>query len=108
MKFDEWLFLTCLVRSKKPNLALVAYHISIGQSAIGLPMGGLDNHMSQHYSPHDKAQSLLIAEAGLGIKSKNTRKPVVCVCIRCTTGSDVWMSIAPYSKSELFVYYLDV
>lgn len=89
MKFDEWLFLPWFERSKKTNLALVSNHISIGQRAIGLPMGGLDSHTSQHYSPHDKAQSLLNGQAGLGIKSENARKSILFVAHNGTTGSGV-------------------
>jgi hypothetical protein len=108
MKFDKCLFLPWFERSKKPNSALVTYHNSIYQSAIGLPMGGLDGHMSQHYSPHDKAQALLNGQAGLGIKSENAQKSILSVCISCPTGSTDRMPIGPSDKSELCVYYLEV
>jgi hypothetical protein len=108
MKFDEWLFLPWFERSKKPNSALVTYHNSIDQSAMGLPMGGLDSHMSQHYSPHEEAQALLNRQAGLGIKSENARNSILCVCISCPTGINVQMPIRPYDQSELCVYYLEV
>lgn len=89
MKFGEWLFLPWFGRSKKPNSALVTDHNSRAQRAIGLLMGGLGNHMSQHYSPHDKAQTLLNAEAGHGIKSKNARNPILFVPSNSTIGSDI-------------------
>ncbi len=107
MKFDEWLFLLWFGRSKKPNSALVTYHIYIGQRAIGLPMGGLDSHMSQHCSPHDEAQSLLNAEAALGIKSKITQKSILFVSDTDTTESENRLPIRLHVNCVLAVYDLE-
>lgn len=108
MKFDEWLLLPWFARPKKPNSALVTYHISIGQRAIGLLMGGLDSHMSQHYSPHHKAQSLLNAEAGLAIKSKSTQKSILFVSDTNLTGSGNQLPISLHVNCMLAVYDLEI
>ena len=106
MKLDKWLLRPRFSMSQMVSWALVTYHISIGQRAIGLPMGGLDSHMSQRYSPHDKAQSLLNGQAGLGIKSKNAWKSILLVSHNGTSGSDNQLRIRPHVNSKLFVYCL--
>ena len=49
---------------KRWKLTLLIHCISAIERAIGLPSGGLDKGMSQHYSTQDQARSLLHAEAG--------------------------------------------
>jgi hypothetical protein len=93
--------------SKKPISALVTYHNSIVQRAIGLLMGALDSHMSQHYSPHNEAESLLNAEAGLGIKSKSARKSILFVSHNRTVGGYIQLPIKQHAECELVVCCLD-
>ena len=105
MKLGEWLLLPWFVRPKTPSWALVPYHISIVQRAIGLPMGGLDIHMSQHYSPHHEAQSLLSAEARHGNKSKITQKLILLVSHYGTIGNDIRLPTKLHVRCELVIYY---
>ncbi len=103
----KWLLCPCILVSKMVSWALVPYHISIAQRASGLPMGGLDSHMSQYYSAHDEARSLLSTEAVPENTSQNVRKSILFLLHYCTTGGDMQLPIGLHTKCEHVVYYLD-
>ena len=107
MKLDKWLLRPRFSMSKMVSWALVTQCITMGKRAIGLPIGGLDNHMSQHYSPHGEAHPLFKAEARPRVKAKNSRKTMLFGSPCGTTGSNHQLPMRQHVKYELVVYCLE-
>ena len=108
MKLGESPFHPSFFSKKRVKLILLTHCISVSKRAIGLPLGGLDKGMSQHYSTQDQARSLHHAEAGLEIKMKKDRKLILFVFANGTTGCDLQLPIRLYVNYELITYYLEI
>jgi hypothetical protein len=89
------------------KLALLTHCTSIGKRVTALPLGGLDNGMSQHYSTLDQARPLLNAEDGLEIKMKKVETSILFLFANGTTRCDLQLFIRPYGDYELITDYLE-
>jgi hypothetical protein len=108
MKLGELLFYPSFFCEKTAKLVLFSRCISIGKRATGLPLGGLDKDMSQHYSAQDQAQSLLHAEARFETNIKKDEKSILFVSAYGTTGCDLRLPIRLYVNKRLMTWYLEI
>lgn len=107
MKLGESLIHPSFFSEKTTELTLLTQCTPIDKIAIGLPLGGLDKGMSQHYSTQDEARSLLHAEARAVIKMKKDEKSMLFVFTFRTTRCKLQLSVRPYCNYKLITYCLE-